>query len=130
MPKFCCYQRYGQEDRVKQLTKVCFNRIHNFFFFKYSSVYFKNAYIDKMGIQTIVFLFLHENIHICCMWLLEMPCLVFHKEIRKKSISCGWNENITKTYLYNFYPPYTLLLCSKTGVYRGIHCFSYFWSKT
>ena len=36
---------------------------------------------------------------------------------------------ITKTCLYNFDPPWTPLLYSKTGVYRGIHYFSYFCSK-
>ena len=30
----------------------------------------------------------------------------------------------------SFWPPKTLLLYSKTGVYRGIHYFSYFCSKT
>ena len=35
---------------------------------------------------------------------------------------------ITKTSLYNFDPPLTPLLYSKTGVYRGILYFSYFCS--
>ena len=38
--------------------------------------------------------------------------------------------NITKTYLYNFDPLKIQLLYSKTGVYKGIHYFSYFCSKT
>ena len=41
-----------------------------------------------------------------------------------------WNLLITKTYLYNFLPPNTPLLYSKTGVYRDIHYFSFFFSKT
>ena len=36
---------------------------------------------------------------------------------------------ITKTSLYNFDPPFIPLLYYKTGVYRGIHYFSYFCSK-
>ena len=36
---------------------------------------------------------------------------------------------ITKTYLYNFGPLKPHFLYSKSGVYRGIHYFSYFCSK-
>ena len=35
-------------------------------------------------------------------------------------------HDITKTRLYNFDPLKPRLLYSKTGVYRGIHYFSYF----
>ena len=37
--------------------------------------------------------------------------------------------DITKTRLYNFDPPQTPFLYSKTGIDRGIHYFSYFCSK-
>ena len=40
------------------------------------------------------------------------------------------DDDITKTYLYNFDSLKTPLLYSKTGVYRGIQYFSYFCSKT
>ena len=43
------------------------------------------------------------------------------------TIDLGYHQ---KTYLYNFDPLKIPLLCSKTGVYRGIHYFTYFCSKT
>ena len=51
--------------------------------------------------------------------------ICFHAEIRKLSILF-----IMKTYLYKFDPTQIPLLYSKTGVYRGIHYFSYFAKKT
>ena len=52
-----------------------------------------------------------------------------YKEIRTATENRPGSDSrkttITKTYLYNFDPPtpLTLLLYSKTGVYRGIHYF-------
>ena len=41
-----------------------------------------------------------------------------------------YHNFITKTCLYNFDPLKPQFLCSITGVYNGIHYFSYFCSKT
>ena len=63
-------------------------------------------------------------------FLLHIPVLMFLMQkifpiLRGENSTAYVALDITQTCLYNFDP----LLCSKTGVYRGIHYFSYFCSK-
>ena len=59
----------------------------------------------------------------------------YKERYQEMSQSRGTNRrrdenNITKTYLYNFDPLKPHFYIVKSGVYKGIHYFSYFCSKT
>ena len=67
-----------------------------------------------------------------CSFSLVSYLMSFPSDRSKAVVYCSSSffvRLITKTYIYNF-DPLTLLLYSKTGVYRGIRDFSYFCSKT
>ena len=57
--------------------------------------------------------------------LYEMSLFIIEKRCQSKITT-----ESSQKHTYIFWPSQTPLLYSKTGVYRGIHYFSYFWSKT
>ena len=84
----------------------------------------------------------HFKLHHISSWRLKWTLTIFNYSYRAPIVcvnigseSHTLNVQLAKfihheNTLLKFWSPYTQLLCSKTGVYRDVHYFSYFYSKT